>query len=275
MAGEFTKSTSIKPAVIGTIANPDEYNQNIAGQSKGSILPIDVDGNFADGDLGNESIITNGALISNLKLRNTAQITTYDASGVLDETINFGQATESALGTAEIATQAEVNAATDDLKFITPLKLASKSGQILQIQEATSNVYASTTNIIPYDNSPPQNTEGAQILTLNFTPRSNNSTLYFWAEGLVDNSSSSQRALIICNTAIANCLAASTIHAGSNGRAVNISVIYKENSISTSSRTYSVRYGAQSGTSYINGAQAGARYGGTSRTTLRIIEIAN
>lgn len=123
MAGEFTKSTSIKPAVIGTIANPDEYNQNIAGQSKGSILPIDVDGNFADGDLGNESIITNGALISNLKLRNTAQITTYDASGVLDETINFGQATESALGTTEIATQAEVDAGTDNQRTITPAKL--------------------------------------------------------------------------------------------------------------------------------------------------------
>ena len=30
MANEFLKSNSIKPAILGQIANPDEYNQNIA-----------------------------------------------------------------------------------------------------------------------------------------------------------------------------------------------------------------------------------------------------
>lgn len=143
MANEFTpKPSSIKPAVTGTIANADDYNKNIAGQSKDSILPIDEDGNFADGDLGDETIGSIGALISDLKLRNTAQITTYDASGVLDETISFSQATESVKGTAELATQAETDAGTDDLRIVTPLKLANTSvfsGLLKSIQTFTSS----------------------------------------------------------------------------------------------------------------------------------------
>lgn len=146
MSGEFTKSTKIKAAVTGTLANPDEYNQNIAGQSKGSILPIDVDGEFADGALGDETQGTNGALISNLKLRNTAQITTYDNLGALDQTINFGQATEIALGTAELATQAETDAGTDDEKIVTPLKLATnKTNNTFESAEQTITIAGSFT----------------------------------------------------------------------------------------------------------------------------------
>lgn len=86
MAGEFIKPTSIKPATEGTIANPDDYNQNIAGQSKGSILPIDIDGNFADGNIGNETIVTNGALVVDIKLRDTGNLKVYNAAGVLQKT---------------------------------------------------------------------------------------------------------------------------------------------------------------------------------------------
>jgi len=138
MVNEFTpKPTSIKPAVTGTIANADDYNKNIAGQSKDTILPIDEDGNFADGDLGDETEGSVGALISDLKLRNTAQITTYDAFGVLDETVNFGQATESVKGTAELATQAETDAGTDDLRIVTPLKLKAPTATFTISNDAT------------------------------------------------------------------------------------------------------------------------------------------
>jgi hypothetical protein len=40
-----------------------------------------------------------------------------------------GQATETTAGIAEIATQAETDAGTDDLRFVTPLKLATYSGR--------------------------------------------------------------------------------------------------------------------------------------------------
>ena len=77
MAGEFIKPTSVKPAVLGTIANPDDYNQNIAGQSKDNILPIDINGDFTDGDLGDETIVANGALIKDIKVREGNSLKTY------------------------------------------------------------------------------------------------------------------------------------------------------------------------------------------------------
>lgn len=69
--------------------------------------------------------------------------TVVDSDGVIDITsltfVSFGSAapsaTESIEGLAEIATQAEVDAGTDDTKFITPLKLAEWSGKIFKFTD--------------------------------------------------------------------------------------------------------------------------------------------
>lgn len=131
MSNEFLKQSSIIPAVVGQIADPDIYNQNIAGQSKGAILGIDADGNFKDDfDVGDEGVGSIGSLVKNLKLRQGGFLKIYDASGVFVQNVSLAQATETALGQAKIATQAEVDAGTDDLRFITPLKLANATSII-------------------------------------------------------------------------------------------------------------------------------------------------
>lgn len=99
MTNEFlNKPTKIQPAIVGTIANPDDYNNNIAGQSKGSIVPIDENGNYKDGDLGNEAIIANGALINNLKMRQGGLIKIYDSAGNFLNNVSFGDATQTTKG---------------------------------------------------------------------------------------------------------------------------------------------------------------------------------
>lgn len=89
MAGEFTKPNNITPAVLGQIANPDDYNQNIAGQSKDAIVGIDADGSFADVDLGDETLITNGALIKDIKLREGYALKVFNSSGVEISSVEF------------------------------------------------------------------------------------------------------------------------------------------------------------------------------------------
>ncbi len=135
MANEFTKDTKIRAAVNGTIANADEYNRNIAGQSKGSILPIDVDGEFADGDIGNETIVTDGALAKDIKVRTGFAIKVYDAFGVLVNTldytdlVNLQTATTTQEGTGEIATNGEVAAGAETgAFFLNPANLLSLFG---------------------------------------------------------------------------------------------------------------------------------------------------
>jgi hypothetical protein len=113
MAGEFTKSTAIVPAVVGTVANPDEYNQNIAGQSKDAIVAIDADGNFIDGDIGDETLGANGTLVTNLKLREGGNLKFYNASGVFQNNVNLGQATNSLLGQTLLPDQITISNGTD------------------------------------------------------------------------------------------------------------------------------------------------------------------
>lgn len=98
MAGEFTKPSSISPAVIGAVADPDEYNQNIAGQSKDSVTFIDIDGAFADGNIGDETLGTNGSLCDNIKMREGGFVKIYNSSAVFQKNVNLDQATTSLLG---------------------------------------------------------------------------------------------------------------------------------------------------------------------------------
>lgn len=158
MANEFLKPSSIKPAIVGAIADPDEYNQNIAGQSKDSVTFIDQDGLFVDGDLGDETLGATGSLITDSKFREGGNIRFYDNNGIATNSIptsnlnNIVQATTSLRGTAEIATQSEANAGTDTTKIITPSTLANfpfpegiKLNQILAFN--SSGTYSKHANL--------------------------------------------------------------------------------------------------------------------------------
>ena len=158
MANEFLKPSSIKPAIVGAIADPDEYNQNIAGQSKDSVTFIDQDGLFVDGDLGDETLGATGSLITDPKFREGGNIRFYDNNGIATNSIptsnlnNIVQATTSLRGTAEIATQSEANAGTDATKIITPSTLANfpfpdgiKLNQILTF--TSSGTYSKHANL--------------------------------------------------------------------------------------------------------------------------------
>jgi len=139
MANEFIKSTKIKPAIIGTIADPDQYNQNIGGQSTGAIVCIDDDGEFVDGDIGDEGLNSTGALVNNLKIRQGGNIKIYDSFGVFVKNITYEQATEILEGTAKIATSALAKALSNDTDFITALKLSDAIKQIAIFEDQKSS----------------------------------------------------------------------------------------------------------------------------------------
>lgn len=84
-------------------------------------------------------------------------VTTPNPFVIAQDAVNFGQtfisltpvsqATETAAGIAEIATQAETNTGTDDLRFVTPLKLAgaiSRAGPAAVVSTGSANAYVVT-----------------------------------------------------------------------------------------------------------------------------------
>lgn len=66
-------------------------------------------------------IVGDAYITATLDAANNSIVLTFDPSSLVGT-----QATEGAIGEAEIATQAEVTAGVDDLRFITPLKLATR-----------------------------------------------------------------------------------------------------------------------------------------------------
>lgn len=120
---------------------------------------------------------------------------------------SLADATEAVAGRIEIATQAETNLGTDNVRAITPAKLANiapatvtpVSGDLMLILDASDGgrmksapvalgklvqqVYASTGAVdtttvgMPYDNSIPLATEGKEFLSVSLTPASVGNTL--------------------------------------------------------------------------------------------------
>ena len=151
----------------------------------------------------------------------------------------------------------------------------SAAGAVLQRQESMLSTYTSTATAIPVDNTIPQITEGAEFTSLAFTPQSASSTLLIeiFAPYLV-NSATSGITVALFVDATANALAA----VGGQNSTSTISYAghylqYRVASGSTSARTYRMRYGGNSGTTYINGTSSAGLYGGVMLSGIRVTEI--
>jgi len=117
-------------------AKAAEVNANFAFIAGSRIIAIDASTGapFATFPIGDLTAITNGSLAGDLSARSGKALKVYNASGTLlgsvsyDDMLNLQSASETQEGTAEIATQSEANAGTDDLRIITALKLKTRQG---------------------------------------------------------------------------------------------------------------------------------------------------
>jgi hypothetical protein len=149
----------------------------------------------------------------------------------------------------------------------------SVTGRILQTVSSMLSTYDSTGTAIPYDDTIPQNTEGKEYTTLAITPQSASSTLEIEVTMSINNTgalASACAALFVDSTA--NALAAYGNNQNSSLGTV-ITFTHRVASGSTSARTYKVRFGASSGSAYVNGDGTARRYGGVQFSGLVIREI--
>lgn len=149
--------------------------------------------------------------------------------------------------------------------------------RVVQVQSATTSAHASTGNVIPDDDTAPQNTEGAEAISRTITPKNSNNLLIVFGK------------ILIAGDATGRFLKATLFHEGSsdavdvacgtidsNSEPETMSVFFVMTAGTTSEKTFSIRYGpATGGTAYINGNNAGSLFGSIAKTHLTVIEIAS
>ena len=147
------------------------------------------------------------------------------------------------------------------------------SSGIVQRVVVTSTAIDSTAALIPSDNTISQNTEGKLVFSQAFTPRSASSTILVEAMLQLSHGATG-----------VNLVAAIFVDSGANAVAVGCVgglgtcitpclVSYSVSSGSTTSRTYTVRYGGDSGTTFLNRFSSSPAYNSTLTTILTITEF--
>ena len=173
----------------------------------------------------------------------------------------------------QTASQAEVDAGVISDKFVSAATLANKPGLTVQVVNAQSSVSASTPTNIPYDNSVPTNTQGAQFLTLGITPSNINNQLII--EVLVNctsNGASTQATVVLLDGASTLSCVSEGVNNDSNSL-YSIPLQFKMTAGTLSTKTFNVRVGSTTGTLFFNRNATGDKFSTALISSITITEI--
>lgn len=151
----------------------------------------------------------------------------------------------------------------------------SAQQKIVQIVEGTPyTTYNNSATTIPYDDTIPQNNEGAEWVTVTITPTNASNRLLIEAE--ISQCTSSVAEVIaaaIFQDTTADALRVSAEYAPAGSTSLSLRVSHEMAAGTTSATTFKLRAGSATGTIYVNGTTAARRFGGVSAITIRVTEI--
>ena len=183
-------------------------------------------------------------------------------------------ASETATGVVEQATQTEVNTGTDTSRFIVPATLHAKPGQVMQVVSTQTGAVATGTTVLPYDDTIPQNTEGIEFMTLAITPKNTNNILIIDVVYMATNSAAVAISAALFQDTTADALAAIMLYPGGAGNQSSNSFRHKMTAGTTSSTTFKVRIGGSgAGTTTFNGDTGARKFGGVMASSITIVEV--
>lgn len=145
---------------------------------------------------------------------------------------------------------------------------------MIQVKAANFSAVATTTSTIPYDDTVPQITEGAEFMTLSITPKSATNRLFIEAKGYLASSASIQDMTgALFQDATANAIAAGDMTISGPQYCVMLPIFHDMVAGTTSATTFRFRAGGSvAGTTTFNGSAGGRKFGGITLSTMRIIE---
>ena len=148
--------------------------------------------------------------------------------------------------------------------------------KLVNVAFATTSTRTTTAVEIPQDNTVPQNTEGAELITLAYTPTNSANTLEIeFTTSFTDVASGTKGTFALFQDSDANALRAGQINSNGGGSGQSFVMKYVVAAGSTSARTYKIRFGGAGGNVMaVNGTSAAAQLGGTAASILKITEYA-
>lgn len=148
------------------------------------------------------------------------------------------------------------------------------NGLCVQRIEATpySTYSTDNSNNFPLDNTIPQNTEGGLYCSVTITPKKATNRLVIRGVAFCGTAAANNIGVSICDSAIANAIAATTMTNAAISYSVTIPIYAEIIAGSTVTRTYQLRVGTAAGTLYMNGNSTGAFFGGVGACRLSVEE---
>lgn len=258
-------STKIADLNVTTIKIADQ-NVTTAKIADGNVTTIKITDDavtsqkLADADGSSGQVTSTGSGVKTGHIQNDA---------VTEPKILDGSVTVNKLGALAVTTTKIDNSAVTSDKVAAGFQVGFAVG--------TNNVASTSTNVIPNDNTIPQQTEGTEVVTVSITPKSATNKLRVQAAIHIQGvNGSTTHVIALFRDSGADALATS-YHGSINGENTKDTMIldYTLTAGSTAATTFKIRAGSASANPLgINGTTGGvAEYGGTLVSSVTVTEI--
>ncbi len=149
------------------------------------------------------------------------------------------------------------------------------AGKVLQVVTTKSQALVSSTSLISYETDTPYaNTQGVEMLTATITPNATANRLVVVCSLVGTTESGSTPTIALWQDSDTNAIAAANSCTNGTDSGGHIGLIWEQAAGTTSATTFKIRGGPHSAsTLYMNGRNAGVKWGGVPISTLQIWEI--
>ena len=149
------------------------------------------------------------------------------------------------------------------------------AGKVLQVVTTKSQALVSSTSIISFETATPfANTQGVEMLTATITPNATANRLVVVCSFVGTTESGTVPTIALWQDSDTNAIAAANSCTNGTDSGGHIGLIWEQAAGTTSATTFKIRGGVNSAsTFYMNGRNAGVKWGGVPISTLQIWEI--
>ena len=151
---------------------------------------------------------------------------------------------------------------------------AFEHARMVQVVDVQDGAVATTTTVLPHDDTIPQNTEGEEFMTLAITPTNASNKLLIQVTAVVSSSVGNYITYALFQDSTAGALACLTHYENVATTPAPVTFSHYMTAGTVSSTTFKVRIGGtDAGTTTFNGQSTARRFGGVNASTITITEI--